>query len=319
MIAFLKYNSLTKLTNLFRNEIERKFLRIELSSKPYLVNSEPTNYCNYRCLFCPTGKGSGRQGGFADVRLYQKLLEQLGNYLYLITIHGWGEPLMHKKLPEIIKLAHCRKIFTVVTTNGYFLTRELSRELILSRLDYLILSVDGAIDETYRKYRIGGQFETVLSNIREIVDLKKELKSSTPFVELQFLVFRHNEHEMKAAVDLADDVGTDNILFMPAYTEDDRYNSSDNKYHLGRFFPLSKRTDCRHLWSTLSFHWNGNIVPCCYDYKGDVSPGSIVNEDFDQIRNKSVFRVSRQIIKSRSTAYIKNLACTHYVEHLQVR
>ena len=90
---------------------------------------------------------------------------------------------MHKKFPEIIKLAHCRKIFTVVTTNGYFLTRELSRELILSGLDYHILSVDGATDETYRKYRIGGQFETVLSNIREIVDLKKELKSSSPFVE----------------------------------------------------------------------------------------------------------------------------------------
>jgi hypothetical protein len=158
-----------------------------------------------------------------------------------------------------------------------------------------------------------------LSNIREIVDLKKELKSSSPFVEWQFLVFRHNEHEMKAAVDLADNVGTDNILFMPAYTEDDRYNSSDSKYHLGRFSPLSKRTDCRHLWSTLSFHWNGNIVPCCYDYKSDVSPGSIVNEDFDQIWNNSVFRVSRQIIKSGSTSYIKNLACTHCVEHLQVR
>ena len=317
LMAFMKYNSPLKLSNFIYSEYERRIKKVKVSSKPYLINSEPTSHCNCKCPFCPTGKRYTRPGGFAQVELYEKTFKQIGLYTYLITIHGWGEPLMYKNLPEIIRLAHENRIFTVVTTNGNLLTTEMSREIILSKLDYLILSVDGISEESYQKYRIGGCFEVVLNNLKDLISLKKEMRSSTPFIEWQFIVFKHNEHEIHAAKKLAKELGIGNIVFMPAYTEDVSFDSSDNKYHLPKSSPLSKRSDCKHLWSTLAFHWNGNVVPCCYDYHGKIAYGNILKESFDQIWNNQKFQESRRIIKSGPEYYSKDLYCSSCVRNIQ--
>lgn len=217
---------------------------------------------------------------------------------------------MHKNLPEIISLAHENRIGTVVTTNGSLLTKELSRKIISSKLDYLILSIDGASNESYQKYRIGGSFDAVVNNLKYLISLKRELKSSTPFIEWQFIVFKHNEHELLLAKRLAKEIGVDNIVFMPAYTEDLSYDSSDEKYHLPKLSPLTKRYDCKHLWSTLAFHWNGNVVPCCYDYFGKIAYGDLLNEDFGQIWNNEYFQKSRSIIKEGTKNISNNLFCS---------
>jgi radical SAM protein with 4Fe4S-binding SPASM domain len=317
LLAFMKYNSLLKLLNFIYNEYERRIKKIEVSSKPYLINSEPTSHCSLKCPFCPTGKRDTRKGGFAAVELYEKTFRQIGLYTYLVTIHGWGEPLMYKNLPEIIRLAHEYRIFTVVTTNGNLLTKEMSQNIISSKLDYLILSVDGISEESYQKYRIGGCFEVVLNNIKDLISIKKEMHSSTPFIEWQFIVFKHNEHEIPAAKKLGKKLGVDNLVFMPAYTEDESFDSSDNKYHLPKSSPLLKRSDCKHLWATLTFHWNGNVVPCCYDYHGEIVYGNILKESLNQIWNNQRFQESRKIIKSGPGDYSKNLYCSSCVNNIQ--
>lgn len=317
LMAYLKYNSFVKLFNLIYNEYERRIRRIIVKSKPYLINSEPTNHCNLRCPFCPTGKMDSRQRGFAQIELYEKIFKQIGKYSYLITLHGWGEPLLNRNLVEVIKLAHANKIFTVVTSNGSLLNKEISREIIRSKLDYLILSVDGISEESYKKYRIRGQFEEVLNNIKELISLKKEMRSSTPFIEWQFIVFRHNEHEIQSAKLLAAELGVDHIVFMPAYTEDSSFNSTNKKYHLPKSSPLSARSDCRHLWSTFTFHWNGTAVPCCYDYPEKISYGDIMAEDFKQIWNNKKFQESRNIIKNGSENYSNELYCSSCVQNIE--
>lgn len=316
-LAFMKYNSLTKFSNFLYSEYERRLKKARISSQPYLINSEPTNYCNYKCPFCPTGKTHLRPGGFAPVELYEKTFRQIGKYAYLITIHGWGEPLMYKNLPEVIRLANENKIFSVVTTNGNLLTPELSRKIISARLDYLILSIDGISEQSYQKYRIGGSLEKVMNNLKSLVALKKEMHSSTPFIEWQFIVFKHNEHEIPAAKKLAGNLGIDNLIFMPAYTEDKSFEPSDKKYQLSGSSPLSKQSDCKHLWSTLAFHWNGNVVPCCYDYHGEIAYGNILQESFDQIWNNQKFQESRRIIKSGPEGFSKNLFCSSCVQNIQ--
>ena len=313
LIAFVKYNSFVKLTNFIYNEFERRSRKVYLSSKPYLVNSELTNHCTCRCPFCHTGKKGSRSGGFATIGLYEKLFRQIGKYTYLITLHGWGEPMMHQDLPGMIRLAHDNRIFTVVTTNGNLLTQELSRKIIANKLDYLVVSIDGASEESYQKYRIGGNFGVVMHNLRELIALKKEMCSSTPFIEWQFIVFKHNEHEIDAAKKLSVELGVDNIVFMPAYTEDESFNATDIKYHWTKPSFKSTRVDCKHLWSTLTFHWNGNVVPCCNDYDGKTSYGDLVREDLDQIWNNRLFRESRAIVNRATDDPTTELPCNSCV------
>jgi radical SAM protein with 4Fe4S-binding SPASM domain len=317
VMAFLKYNNPRKLINFIHCEYESRMRKIKVSSKPYLINSEPTSHCNLKCPFCPTGKRNTRKGGFAQEELYEKTFRQIGKYTYLITFHGWGEPLMSENLPEIIRLAHENRIFTVVTTNGSLLTDEMSEKIISSKLDHLVFSVDGIYEESYRKYRIGGSLETVLKNLRNLVLLKRKMESPTPFIEWQFIVFKHNEHEIDAARKLAGELGVDNIVFMPAYTEDASFDPSDHKYHLPKSSPLSKRSDCKHLWTTLTFHWSGSVVPCCYDYYGNIAYGNILAESFDQIWNNQKFHESRSIVSSGAGSNSEDLYCSSCVMNIK--
>jgi len=313
IMAFLRYNSAAKLKNLLHNEYERKRKRIVLSSKPFLINSEPGSFCNFQCPFCPTGKHTPRERSQAEPEMFQKLFNQIGKYCYLITLHGWGEPLLNKNLPQLISMAHQHRIFTVVTTNGSLLKPDLARKIIDSGLDLLCISIDGITAESYSKYRYGGNFESVLQNLQEFINLKKEMKSSTPFIEWQFLVFKHNEHEINDARKMAARMGVDHIVFLPAYTEDPSFDASNPDYHLPKGSPLSKSADCKHLWRTLTIHSNGDIVPCCYDYEGKVPFGNILKDPLDRCWNNEQFQNSRKVVALGSSDQTIHLRCNSCV------
>ena len=316
LIAFLKYNSFKKYRNLLLCAYERRSHKTVLKSKPYLINSEPTNHCNYRCPFCPTGKKAGRPGGYAPLELYEKILHQIAPTTYLITLHGWGEPLMHKNLPEIIRLANKKRICTVVTTNGSILNAELSGKIISSKLDCLIFSIDGSSEESYQTYRRGGKYSEILNNLKELISMKKEMGSSTPFIEWQFLVFKHNEHELSYVKKIARETGVDNLVFLPAYTEDSDYDASDPKYRLPKTSPLSKPSDCKHLWTTLTFHWNGVVVPCCYDYPETAQFGNLHKDSFRDIWINNYFRQARDLVANDKKCQSGDIYCIQCLQSI---
>jgi len=73
------------------------------------------NPCWNRQSNLKTTKPSDRPGGIALVELHEKTFNQTGKHACLVTIHGWGEPLMNKNLAEITRLALDRRIFMFVT------------------------------------------------------------------------------------------------------------------------------------------------------------------------------------------------------------
>lgn len=294
IIAFTKYNTWKKWFNLIQCYYEKKRKKTVLLSKPFLANTEPTNSCILHCPFCPTGKSNHRENGFANLMIYKKMMKELSDTLYLVTLHGWGEPLLHPKLPVIIQIIHQNRIATALTTNGLLLNTLMSEKLIESKLDIIYISIDGTTEESYRKYRVGGSFTKVIKNVENLVAMKKKKGSTTPFIEWQFIVFKHNEHEKEAARRLSHKIGVDNIVFLPAYTEDDRYKPTDPKMRLSQDSPLTKSTDCNHLWTTFSLHWNGNVVPCCYDYEEKNSFSDYLHTSFPALWNNPIFQTSRE-------------------------
>ena len=316
IIAFTRYNSAIKLWNFLKCNRERMVGKTSLSSRPYLINSEPTNTCMLHCPFCPTGKSNSRKNGYADPKIFENVIHELAPYTYLITFHGWGEPLLHKDLPGLIDLAHRHRICTVLTTNGLLLNKETAKNLICSKLDIVYISIDGATEETYRQYRVGGSLKKVLSNIENLVALKKEKKSTIPFIEWQFIVFRHNQHEIKKAKKLAKKLGIDSIVFLPAYTEDPAYEPSDPQFRLPQFSPLTKPSDCKHLWSTLSVHWDGTVVPCCNDYTGNTTYGNAKQFSMKEIWNNTKFKASRSMVKSGIADEREQIPCATCINNI---
>lgn len=91
-------------------------------------------------------------------------------------------------------------------------------ELVLSGLDYLILSIDGATENTYSRFRRGGDFNLVIDNVKRLVAAKKRLKSYTPLLDWQFLVFQHNIHEIELAKELTYSIGVNQLRLAQPYS-----------------------------------------------------------------------------------------------------
>src|SRR5262249_19248598 len=100
-------------------------------------------------------------------------------------------------------------------------------DFISSGLDYVTVSLDGVTQESYEQYRVRGDLAEGFDNLRRLVAAKKALNSKTPFVEWQFIVFKHNEHEMAAARKLAAEIGVDLLRFVsPGMQPEDLHNSA---------------------------------------------------------------------------------------------
>jgi MoaA/NifB/PqqE/SkfB family radical SAM enzyme len=179
---------------------------------PITISIEPTTDCNLGCPECPSGvKFFTRPTGYLDMALFENLLSQTAHHLFYLYYYFQGEPYLHPQFLEMVKLASDKKIYTVTSTNGHFLNEKKAALTVASGLDRIIISLDGTTQETYAKYRIGGKYERVIDGIKNLVAAKKEAKSSTPHIILQFIVMQHNEHQIEEVKKLAKELAVDEL------------------------------------------------------------------------------------------------------------
>jgi MoaA/NifB/PqqE/SkfB family radical SAM enzyme len=81
-----------------------------------------------------------------------------------------------------------------------------------SGLDYMTVSIDGATQSTYEKYRRKGDIETVYRNVRSLTEAKKRLGRRTPTVSWQYLAFEHNQHEIDDAIKMGQQLEIDQLM-----------------------------------------------------------------------------------------------------------
>jgi MoaA/NifB/PqqE/SkfB family radical SAM enzyme len=214
----LRYSSFYKLRNLARVEWERFREKERVSGLPYIIVLDPTNVCNLKCPVCPTPRGDLVQpSGRIPLEQFKSFLGQVAPHTYRLILYNWGEPFLHRQIIEMLSFAHENRISTSISSNLNLLPREGAEALVLSGLDDLVVSCDGLSQETYEKYRVGGDLNKVIGNLNAIKAAKRKLGRSNPNIEFQFLVFRHNEHEVGNVHDFARGHGADTVrLVKPA-------------------------------------------------------------------------------------------------------
>jgi len=280
---------------------------------PYSISIEPTTSCNLKCPECPSGlsKFSRITGNITD-NVVDRIINQFAKHLLYVTFYFQGEPLIHPKFSEYVKKLKSNKIIVATSTNAHFLTKEKSVEIIDSKLDRLIISLDGTDSETYLKYRKGGDFNLVIKNIKTFISIKKKNKSNTPLVELQFIVFKHNEHQIDEINALGKSLGVDKVSIktaqlyefengnelMPGLIKYSRYQEfEDGKYRIKSKLP----NHCHRSWTANVITWDGGIVPCCFDKDADYRFGNIMDQDYKQIISNKEYRAFlQQILNDRS-------------------
>ncbi|NIO37319.1 radical SAM protein, partial [Candidatus Bathyarchaeota archaeon] len=144
---------------------------------------------NIRCIMCPNQSLSSHQTGHMPIERFQKIVDDIGPYVNNISICHRGEPLLHKGLCEMIEYCSGRGLNTSIHTNAVLLTEDLSHRLIRSGLSAISFSFDGYTKKAYESIRVGSKFEAVLTNIRQFLRIKREMKSKSPHTTIQIIEF----------------------------------------------------------------------------------------------------------------------------------
>ena len=265
---------------------------------PVSISIEPTSVCNLKCPECPTGIDElTRYKGHIKFELYKKILDELSPYLLNLILYFQGEPYLNKEIFKLIEYSAIqKKVFTTTSTNGHFLDSETAKKTIESGLDKLIISLDGTDQKTYEKYRKNGDLETVIQSIKNIVHWKKKLKSKTPYVVIQFLVFKFNEHQIPEIKRLSKELGVDKLELKSAqiydFESDTEFIPNNKKYSrykkdsFGKYQVKSKlKNKCKRLWEASVITNTGEVLPCCFDKDAKYSSGNITQHSFKELNN----------------------------------
>ena len=195
---------------------------------PISISFEPTTSCNLRCPECPSGlRAFTRPTGMLKKDFFTETIDQISGDLMYLIFYFQGEPYLNPDFLDMVKYASGKKIYTATSTNAHYLNDANARRTIESGLDRLIISIDGTTQETYQQYRVGGHLNKVLEGAANIVKWKRELKSKTPFIIFQFLVVRHNEHQIEEVKKMAKDIGVDDVWLKTAQVYD--YENDPNQ------------------------------------------------------------------------------------------
>jgi radical SAM protein with 4Fe4S-binding SPASM domain len=270
---------------------------------PLSVTTELTNHCNLGCPECHSGSGRMvRDKGYMSIELYTRILNELKPFIFNISMYFQGEPMLH---PDFFSFLDKNKnIYSVVSTNGHYLTPEKSDKLALSSLNRIIISLDGTDQGTYEKYRKNGNSGVVIKGICDLSEAIKRNRSDLK-VEIQFLVNRFNESRIPDIKAFAAGVNAslklksmqiickeDIEYWQPSADKFSRYTIKDGKYQIKSSLP----DRCLRLWLNPVVTWDGKVVPCCFDKDAGWIMGDLNRSSFREIWYGEKYNSFRKMI-----------------------
>jgi len=248
---------------------------------PERVDIETTSICNTSCYFCPHSKMKREKKHMSDA-IFNKSLEEIKKHnVKNVSVSFMGEPLIDPKFFERVKkIKDSYECTTFISTNALQLTKEKSLRMIESKLDTIIISLDGVDQDSFSKIR-EGSFEKTVRNIEELISLKEKMKSETPYITLRIMVSSENKKDTKRFIE--------------------RWEGKVNEIAFGKVhtwceggIKKSLNSPCLFLWSTLLILSNGDVVPCCMDYEGKLKLGNIMENSLEEIWNGEKIKMLRR-------------------------
>jgi radical SAM protein with 4Fe4S-binding SPASM domain len=249
---------------------------------PHTVRVETTNHCQAACTFCPRDT-IGRPKEFMRQELFEKIVRECAaGGCKLMHLHGFGEPLLDKQLPERIKLCKQSGIARVkIFTNGGLLRGEMAERLLASGVDEIKVSIDGADAAEFNQLRVGLDYGKVLTNMKEFRTLRDSAGRQKP-VFVAATCQTSNRERTEAMLD--------GVVDRIDFTHIHNWAGA-----LGRFTQQRIRKPCDRLWRTFTVLVNGDVSLCCLDYSGQEILGNVAKEPIRGIWNNARYRELRQM------------------------
>jgi|FLOH01.1.fsa_nt_gi uncharacterized Fe-S cluster-containing radical SAM superfamily enzyme len=240
---------------------------------------EPTSYCQLECSLCPSTDFDSDRQGFMDLELFKLLIAQASSQGIISEgdeahLYGFGEPLIHKKLGDMIRVLSDIGVVTKINTNGLLLSSNRWDEISSVGLSKCLISIDGISQEVYQQYRVGGDVETLKTNIQYVCSNARD-----SIVELQFIAFSHNVHEIDQFLEFAYQINP----HIATIKKPRSWDGSDKNYvGLSGLKPEHTRTyetnSCKFFQDYGMVLQNGDLTICSADPFGKYVVGNLFEQ-----------------------------------------
>lgn len=290
---------------------------------PSVYQIETTNICNMKCVMCPRTSLMTRGLGTMDVSTFNRIIEQIEphkqnrwndweefvakdymrntktyneDYFYFMVcaktliLHGFGEPILDKTLPEKIAIANQKGLTTYFSMNPVNIMEDRMIAIAEAGLDYLKLSLEGLDNVTQMHYRgrVDKSFDITLDKIFKTIELYKKNNYKTKII-ITRLNFKDDEKEQNEFLEFWKQypvlVYVKNQHNRWLYEEE---NAPDNSAEYMQRY-------CEFPWSSVSVLYDGTVVPCPLDYDGIMDMGNINTQTLDEIWNGKKFDALRKM------------------------
>jgi MoaA/NifB/PqqE/SkfB family radical SAM enzyme len=289
---------------------------------PSLVRLDASTVCQLKCPSCPTATGAtGQKLGVGSLRLvdFKKFIRQNPRVAH-IELSNWGEVFLNPEFVDILAHAYRQNVCLYIANgaNLNHVPEDVSQALVKYKLRRITCSIDGASQETYARYRVQGDFNRVVENIKTINRWKQKYRSPYPELKWQFVAFGCNEHEIAAARAMA--ASLDMTFFLklswadlydlPDFSPVENRELVGNETGLGvasRKEYLAKygrdyveHTCCWDLWNAPQINYDGRMLGCPINYWGDY--GNVFEDGLDACLNGEKMTYARAMLMGRREA-----------------
>ena len=271
-------------------------------SAPVCLYLEVTNRCNLLCTTCPRTYVELEPPADMSWELFTSIVDQMPN-VQRAVLHGVGEPMLVKNLPQMVRYLKDRGIYTLFNTNGTLLTERNGRAMIDAGLDEMRVSLDASNPTSYLAVRGKNYFARILHNVKRFRELQEREGHALPKVSAWLTGLKETIGELPEFVRVAADIGVKEVYLQRlVFFEDEsiglarpdqalyEHMKAEEAVHiaeaerlaasLGMTFSASgaasepgmslKRQEdgspwslCRRPWSVMYFTANGRALPCC--------------------------------------------------------
>ena len=256
------------------------------ATRPAKVYVEPTNACNLACSTCVRHAWDEPEGfmAWSTFEAVVDGLERGGTAAFM----GLGEPLLHPRFLDMVRLVKQRGLRAEVTTNALLLDDPLATGLLAAGLDQLVVSIDGANAETFGLVRSGASLDSVVANVRRLHDGKGPNYGPSVRIGVEFVAMRSNVGELPGLGRLAAQLGATFIIVsnVLAYTPD---LLGETLYdHHARWLSGAVTTAAPH-WRLPAFDWDREVGASLGEALTRSGPVSFFGADSETTRSHCPF------------------------------